>query len=186
LGINIFKVPNKFVTGGVSGISIILSSFFTGISIGPIMLIINALLLVVGFIFLGTDFGSRTIYCSLLLSAMVWVLDRVFPITGPLTDDRLLELIFSILLPAVGSAIVFNQNASTGGTDIVAKILSKLTSVDIGKTLLIADFSIVVAAGLVFGIKIGLYSLLGLILKGFLIDLVINPQGGIDDIGSIW
>jgi len=174
LGINIFKVPNKFVTGGVSGKSIILGSFFSGISIGPIMLIINALLLFVGFIFLGSGFGSRTIYCSLVLSAMVWVLDKVFPITKPLTDDRLLELTFSILLPAVGSAIVFNQNASTGGTDIVARILSKLTSVDIGKTLLIADFSIVVAAGLVFGIEIGLYSLLGLIFKGFLIDLVIE------------
>ena len=173
-GIYFFKVPNNFVTGGVSGISIILNYFFAGISIGPIMLIVNMLLVIVGFLFLGTSFGSKTVYSSLALSGMVWILEKFIPIASPLTDDKLLELIFSIILPAVGSAIVFNQNASTGGTDIVAKILNKITSLDIGKTLLMADFLIAVAAGVVFGIKIGLYSLLGLLMKGFLIDMVIE------------
>lgn len=173
-GIYFFKVPNNFATGGVSGVAIILKHFLPGISVGPIMMIVNILLLFIGFLFIGPNFGSKTIYSSFALSGMVWLLEKTIPFRGPLTDDTLLELIFSILLPAVGSAIVFNQNASTGGTDIVAKILSKLTNVHIGKTLLMADFIITVMAGIIFGVKIGMYSVLGLILKGFLIDLVIE------------
>lgn len=173
-GIHFFKVPNNFATGGVSGLAIVIRYFFPGSSVGPLMLIINIFLLIVGFALIGASFGSKTVYSSFALSGMVWVLDRVFPISKPLTGDLMLELAFAILLPAVGSAIVFNQNASTGGTDIVAKVLNKLTSIDIGKALLIADFVITILAGLVFGIRIGMYSLLGLIMKGFLIDIVIE------------
>lgn len=173
-GIHFFKVPNSFATGGVSGLAIVIRHFFPGISVGPLMLMINIVLLICGFALIGTSFGSKTVYSSFMLSGTVWVLDRLFPLSRPMTGDTMLELAFAIILPAVGSAIVFNQNASTGGTDIVAKVLSKLTSIDIGKALLLADFSITVAAGLVFGIRIGMYSLLGLILKGFLIDIVIE------------
>jgi uncharacterized membrane-anchored protein YitT (DUF2179 family) len=105
---------------------------------------------------------------------MVWVLERGISIHHPLTGDTLLELIFAIMLPAIGSAIVFNANASTGGTDIIAKILNKYTCMNIGKTLLLADFGITVMALFVFGIRTGMYSILGLILKGFIIDLVIE------------
>ncbi|MCX7709252.1 MAG: YitT family protein [Clostridia bacterium] len=174
LGIYLFKVPNSFVTGGVSGLAIILNHFVPNLSIGPLMMIVNIFLIIAGFIFIGSNFGSKTVYSSFALSGMVWVLERVFPISAPLTGDTFLELVYSILLPAVGSAIVFNQNASTGGTDIVAKILSKLTHVHIGKTLLMADFTIAASAIFVFGIRIGMYSILGLIMKGFLIDFVIE------------
>ncbi len=130
------------------------------------MLIINIILVVIGFILLGRDFGSKTIYSSFALSGMVWCLEQLFPINRPLTGDTLLELIFAIMLPAIGSAIVFNSNASTGGTDIVAKILNKYTSIHIGKTLLLGTSHN--GYGLfVFGIKTGMYSILGLILKGF-------------------
>ena len=173
-GIHFFKVPNNFATGGVSGLAIVIRHFFPGISVGPLMLIINVALLIAGFALIGASFGSKTVYSSFALSGMVWVLDRVFPLSGPLTGDMMLELAFAIILPAVGSAIVFNQNASTGGTDIVAKVLNKLTSIDIGKALLMADFIITIMAGLVFGIRIGMYSFLGLIMKGFLIDIVIE------------
>lgn len=174
IGICIFKIPNHFATGGVSGLSIIANSFFPKIDVGPMMLIINIILMIVGFFFLGKDFGSKTVYSSFALSGIVWAIQKIFPLHGPLTNDMMLELIFSIILPAVGSAIVFNCNASTGGTDIVAKIISKLTRLDIGKTLLLSDFLIAAGAGAVFGIKIGLYSILGLIIKAFVIDLVIE------------
>ena len=174
VGIHLFKIPNSFATGGVSGLAIIFNYFSPGKSVGPIMLIINIILIVIGFLILGPNFGSKTFYSSFALSGMVWLLEKICPISAPLTDDTFLELIYSILLPAIGTAIVFNQNASTGGTDIVAKILNKLTNLHIGKTLLLADLLITVAAGIVFGIKIGMYSLLGLIMKGFLIDLVIE------------
>jgi uncharacterized membrane-anchored protein YitT (DUF2179 family) len=105
---------------------------------------------------------------------MVWLLSKVYPLTQPFTNDTMLELILAILLPAVGSAITFNLNASTGGTDIVAKVLSKLTNIDIGKALLLADATITILAGFVYGIRIGLYSFLGLVLKAFVIDSVIE------------
>ncbi len=174
IGICFFKIPNNFATGGVSGLAIIASSFFKDIDVGPMMLIINVALLIVGFIFLGQDFGSKTMYSSFALSGIVWAIQKIFPLKHSLTDDMMLELIFSIIFPAIGSAIVFNLNASTGGTDIVAKILSKHTNLNIGKTLLLTDFLIAAGAGAVFGIKIGLYSILGLSLKAFVIDLVLE------------
>lgn len=173
-GIHFFKIPNHFATGGVSGLSIVIQHFSPRISVGPLMLIINILLLIAGYILIGRNFGSKTVYSSLALSGMVWLLDKVFPLTAPFTNDTMLELILAILLPAVGSAITFNLNASTGGTDIVAKVLNKLTAIDIGKALLLADLAITVLAGFVYGIRIGMYSFLGLVLKAFVIDSVIE------------
>ncbi len=174
IGICFFKVPNHFATGGVSALAIISNKFFPEIDVGLLMLIINIILMFVGFLFLGRDFGSKTAYSSFALSGMVWAIQELFTLNKPLTDDMMLELIFSIIFPAVGSAIVFNRNASTGGTDIVAKILSKYTKLHIGKTLLLTDFLIAGGAGVVFGIKIGLYSVLGLVMKGFMIDIVLE------------
>ena len=174
MGIHFFKGPNNFAIGGVSGLAIVLRYFFPSIPMGPLMLLINILLLITGFTLIGKSFGSKTVYSSVVLSGMVWLLDQLFPMQQPFTNDTMLELIFAIILPAVGSAIVFNQNASTGGTDIVAKVLSKLTHIDIGKALLLSDFAITIAAGMVYGVQIGMYSVLGLLLKAFMIDMVIE------------
>jgi len=174
IGICLFKIPNNFATGGVSGLAIIFSSFFPKIDVGPMMLIINIVLIIAGYFLIGSDFGSKTVYSSFALSGIVWIIQKLFPLQQPLTDDMLLELVYSIIFPAVGSAIVFNCNASTGGTDIAAKVLSKYTKLNIGKTLLITDFLIALGAGAVFGVKIGLYSVLGLIIKAFMIDFVIE------------
>jgi uncharacterized membrane-anchored protein YitT (DUF2179 family) len=173
-GIYFFKIPNHFATGGVSGLAIVIQHFSPKIAIGPLMLIINILFLITGYAMIGRNFGSKTVYSSFALSSMVWLLSKLCPITKPFTNDTMLELFLAILLPAVGSAIAFNQNASTGGTDIVAKVLNKLTDIDIGKALLLADLIITILAGFVYGIRIGLYSFLGLILKGFIIDSVIE------------
>jgi uncharacterized membrane-anchored protein YitT (DUF2179 family) len=173
-GIHFFKVPNNFATGGVSGVSIIIQHFFPELSVGPLMLVINILLLGIGFLLVGPGFGSKTVYSSLVLAGFVWLLQEIYPMPKPFTQDTMLELFMAILLPAVGSAIVFNQNASTGGTDILAKILNKFTSLDIGQALLVADFAITIMAGAVFGLRIGMYSFLGLIIKAFLIDMVIE------------
>jgi len=174
LGIVLFKIPNHFVTGGVSGLSIILAGLFPGLTVGPAMTAINLILVVWGFFVLGPKFGWNTVYSSFALSAMVWGLNLVLPMTEPFTHDALLELFFAIGLPAIGSAIVFNQNSSTGGTDIVAKVLSSKTPINTGSALLISDFVIAASALAVFGIQTGLYSILGLVLKAFLIDLVIE------------
>jgi uncharacterized membrane-anchored protein YitT (DUF2179 family) len=174
LGVHFFKVPNNFAMGGTTGVAIILSTLVPRFNVGNFMLIINVALIVIGFIFLGKKFTSGTIYSSLALSLFIWLLEVVIPVTKPLTDDKLLELCFAVILPAVGSGIVFNLGASTGGTDIVAMILSKHTSLEIGKALLISDFVVTAAAGSIYGVKTGLYCVLGLLVKAFLLDSVIE------------
>lgn len=174
VGIVLFKIPNHFVNGGVSGLSIIITGVWPQISVGPAMTAINLILVVWGFFVLGRDFGWKTVYSSAALSAMVWLLEALVPLQGPLTHDPLLELFFAIGLPALGSAIVFNQNSSTGGTDIIAKVLSSRTPINTGMALLISDCVIAASALVVFDIQVGLYSLFGLVLKAFMIDTVIE------------
>ena len=172
-GITWFLVPNNIAAGGVSGLAMVLNRFFPGFPVGVLMIGMNLVLFIIGFIFIGFEFGAKTIYSSLFVSGAVWFLERFFPVAVPLSDDILVQLIFGTLLGATGMAMVFNQNASTGGTDITAKILNKYLNIDIGKGVLACDVFIVLAAGWVFGIRIGMYAMLGVILNGFLVDSVI-------------
>ncbi len=174
LGVYFFKIPNNFSTGGVTGIAIVISKFLPWISTGSLVFLFNMLLLGVGFVFLSRQFGFATVYASTLMSVVVWVLERVYPMEAPFTDEPLLELIFAVGLPALGSALLFNIGASTGGTDIIAMLLKKYTSIDIGKALLAADFIVALSACFVFGIRTGLFSILGLLMKSMLVDSVIE------------
>lgn len=174
VGIYFFKFPNNFSTGGVSGISILLGKLVPFLSPAVSMWVINLILLLIGFLFFGRGFGLMTAYCSMLYSFLTWLFEEIYPMTAPFTDQPFLELCFAMMLPAVGSAILFNCNASTGGTDIVAMILKKYTSLDIGKALLVSDALIAFSACFVFDIRTGLFSLLGLIIKAFVVDSVIE------------
>ena len=174
LGVYFFKFPNHFSTGGVSGISIILGRYVPSITPGAFVFIINQALLLLGFAVFGKSFGVRTAYTSLLLSCATWGLEYLYPMSAPMTTQPLLELVFSVALPAVGSAILFNMQASSGGTDIVAMILRKFTNLNIGNALLFVDFSITVAACFAFGIETGLFSMLGLMLKSVIVDMVLE------------
>ena len=128
------------------------------------------ILLIIGFIILGRDFAAKTAYSTILLSVSLSLLERIFPMSKPLTDEPLLELVFAILLPALGSAVLFNIGASSGGTDVIAMILKKYTSVNIGRGLLFSDILFTAAGFFVFDVKTGLYSMLGLIVRSALID----------------
>lgn len=174
LGVVLFKAPNHFAMGGTSGLSILLANVVPWLNVGMVMLGINGLLVLLGFLFLGRGFGGSTVYSSIALSVYTWLLEWAFPLKAPLTDDTLLELIWAVILPAVGSAMVFNVGSSTGGTDIVAMILSKKTSLEIGKALLACDILIACGAGLMFGVKTFLYCVLGTVMKSFLMDNVIE------------
>lgn len=174
IGIYFFKSPNNFALGGTSGLSIIATGFFPSINIGVFMYIINGALLILGLIFLGKQVMGATLYSSIMLSTYVTIFELIYPMTEAFTNDTLLELCYAVALPAVGSAILFNINASSGGTDIIAMILSKKTSLEIGKALLISDFFIAFTAGFMFGIQTGLYCILGLIGKAFVVDGVID------------
>ena len=168
-GIYFFKFANNFTFGGITGIAVLVAKFLP-ISASDFSFVVNILLLIIGWIVLGKSFAEKTAYSTILLSVSLSLLERIYPMSHPLTNEPLLELIFAILLPALGSAILFNIGASSGGTDVIAMILKKYTSVDIGKGLMISDLIFTLAGFLVFNVKTGLYSLLGLIMRSALID----------------
>ena len=174
LGIYCFKFPNNFSTGGVSGLAVILGHYFPTVTPGDFVMVINVLLLILGFAVFGRGFGFKTAYISLLMSGTIWVLERVMPLAGPMTSQPFLELIFAVALPAVGSAIMFNYDASSGGTDIVAMVLRKFTSLNIGNALLCSDLVITLMACVAFGMETGLFSVLGLVIKSLLVDMVLE------------
>lgn len=169
VGIYFFKFANNFTFGGITGIAVLVAKFLP-VSSSDFSFVVNILLLIIGWIVLGKSFAEKTAYSTILLSISLSLLERIYPMSHPLTNEPLLELIFAILLPALGSAILFNIGASSGGTDVIAMILKKYTSVDIGKGLMISDLIFTLAGFLVFNVKTGLYSLLGLIMRSALID----------------
>lgn len=173
LSIKFFLEPNKIAAGGIMGIAIIINEAFPFLSVGLIMTLLNSLLFIVAFSVIGGKFGAKTIYSSLGLSAIVWIMDNFFTFQT-ITSNVLLATLFGTLLNGIGMGIVFNQNASTGGTDIIAKILNKFFNIDIGKSLLIVDFIITFFAGITLGADLGMFSLLSVIIQGFIIDMVIE------------
>lgn len=173
IGIYVFKFPNNFSFGGVTGIAVVLG-YILPVTPGTITLIINMFLLVIGFVFLGKSFGFMTAYVSVLMSVGLKLCEIFFPMDRPLTDEPVLELIFAIVLPAFSAAIYFNLGASGGGTDIVAMLLKKYTKLNIGTALFIVDMVIVVSACFVFDVKTGLFSLVGLLAKSLVVDGVIE------------
>lgn len=166
-----FFEPNNIAAGGITGLAIVINHYIPFISIGPLVLMMDAILFIVALIVLGAKFGAKTIYSSFLLSTSMWIMQTFIPIN--ITNDLILATIFGTLISAVGMSIVFNANASTGGTDIIAKILNKFFHIEIGKSLLIVDFLVTLLGAVTFGINIGLYGLLAVIINGVVIDNII-------------
>ena len=173
IGVYFFKFPNHFAFGGITGFSIVVSEL-THWSASDFTSIVNTLLLVVGFIFLGRGFGFKTFYATMVMSLSLSFLERVCPMSRPLTDEPILELMFAVFLPAVGTAILFNIGASSGGMDILAMILKKHTSLNIGTVLMLVDIAAVASSFFIFGPETGLFSTIGLAAKSLVIDDVIE------------
>ena len=168
-GTYFFKFTNNFTFGGITGLAVLVAK--TGLmSAGDFNLAASMILLIAGLIILGKEFAARTAYCSILLSIALSVMERLWPLSEPLTSQPMLELCFAIALPALGSAVLFNIGSSSGGTDIIAMILKKYSSFDIGRALMISDAVITTASFFVFDIETGLYSFLGLAIRSFMID----------------
>lgn len=172
-GVYLFKFPNNFSFGGVTGVAVVLSAVLPTTP-GNITFIINMALLLLGFLFLGKDAGIKTVYVSILTSVGLSAAEVLFPMEHPLTNEPVLELIFAIVLPSFSSAILFNMGASGGGTDIIAMILKKHTRFNIGTALFLVDLGIVIASCLVFDAQTGLFSLCGLLAKSLVVDGVIE------------
>nr|WP_306483758.1 YitT family protein [Anaerococcus sp.] len=174
-GTHFFKYPNSFVIGGVEGMSII-ASMFVPFTRPQLTLFINLTLLAIAFFILGKKFTLRTGYVAILNSLAALALDKIIPIDGTLTDNTMLELFFTLIMSSVGSAILFNIAASSGGTDIIAMIVKKYTHLEVGKSLLFVDSLFTLASIWVFGIEIGLFSIFGLLVKGLCVDIIISSM----------
>jgi len=173
-GIHTFRNPNKFASGGISGLSLLLSFYFPVLPIGSLMFILNLIILGMGWFFLGKESGTKSVYGTFALSGMIWILEIIMPLKHPITDAKFLELIYSVFIPGFGSALVFHAGASTGGTDILAQMLKKFFHIRISYGLLMVDFLIALGAGVLFGVESCLYSVLGVCLKSFLLDSVLE------------
>lgn len=169
IGIYFFKFPNHFSTGGVAGLAIVIPRIIH-LSPGYVTFFLNAFFMLLGFLILGKSFGIKTAYSSTLLSIIILLLEKNLPLKETLTNEPILELFFAILLPAIGSAILFNYGASTGGTDVIAMIIKKYTGMEIGNSLFVSDVIITLLIFLAFDVKTGLYSVVGLMSKSLVLN----------------
>ncbi|MGL5559234.1 MAG: YitT family protein [Paraclostridium dentum] len=173
IGIQYFFAPNDIAGGGLSGLALIINHYVPSVSMGIIIFIGNLILFAISFILIGGDFGLKTIYASFMLSVVIDFMDKILNSTA-LTTNLLAAVIVGTLVTAIGLAMVFATNASTGGTDILAKILNKYTTFNIGISLLIVDLFVAIMGGFIFGLQKGIYSMLVIVLNGLLIDRVIE------------
>ncbi len=173
-GLYFFWAPSDLAAGGVSGLAIVLKAIIPGVPIGILILILDAIMFTIGFIALGKSFGVRSLMCSISVSVIMTGFEAIIPEVQPISEDLLILLIFGGLLIAIGQALVFNLEASSGGTDIVAKIITKHSSLNIGSALMIADIFVVILATTIFGLEKGLYAALGVLITTNLIDYLIS------------
>ncbi|MEG2246203.1 MAG: YitT family protein [Romboutsia sp.] len=171
-GIQYFYAPNQIAGGGLSGMALVISHYIPQLSVGTIIFIGNLILFVIAFILIGGDFGLKTIYASFMMSFVMDFMEKVL-YSYALTTNMILAVLFGTLIIATGLAIVFAVNASTGGTDILAKILNKYSKFNIGKSLLVVDLFVVICGGLTFGLGKGIFSLIAITINGFLVDYLI-------------
>ncbi|MGL5756930.1 MAG: YitT family protein [Paraclostridium sp.] len=172
IGIQYFFAPNNIAAGGLSGLALIINYYLPNLSIGTIIFLGNLVLFAIAFVLIGGDFGLKTIYASFMLSIVIEFMDKILHSTA-LTTNLLLAVLLGTLVTAVGLAMVFAINASTGGTDILAKILNRYSTLNIGISLLIVDLFVAIIGGFTFGLEKGVYSMLVIVLNGLLIDRVI-------------
>lgn len=175
VGTWLFKYPNNFTFGGVTGLSIVLSKAIPfEVAPSTINLVINAILMILGIVVLGKEFAGKTMYVTVLSTVSISLLDKLAFITEPLTNQPMLEFVFAVGVPGVASAILFNMDASSGGTDIIAMILKKYTTLEIGTAIFAADLFIAASAFFAFDFQTGLFSILGLFAKTLVIDSAIE------------
>lgn len=168
-----FMVPSGIVVGSISGLAMVLSQLLH-MQMSVITLILNVVLLIVGFIFIGKEFGAKTVYTSMLLPVFLWIFERIVPVTESLTKNSVYDLAAYILIVALGQAMLFNVNASSGGLDVIAKIINKFTHVDIGKAVTIGGLITAVTSIFVYDIGTLIVSVLGTYANGIAVDYFID------------
>lgn len=173
IAIQFFFIPNNITAGGVTGISVVICEYIKGLNVGLVMGVLNILLFIIAFIFIGRDFGGKTIYAAMGISFINWAIEEFFTPMA-VTNDLMLSTIAGSLFLGTGLGIVFTQDASTGGTDIIAKILNKFFHIEMGRGMQIVDIIVVIFSGITFGIEKAIYAAICVILTGIVIDKVIS------------
>ena len=164
-----FLVPSHASVSSISGLGIVLANFVP-LPLSAITMILNVVLLVIGFLTCGREFGAKTVYTSILLPAFIGLFERLFPNLGSLTDSQELDVLCYILVVSVGLSILFNRNASSGGLDIVAKIMNKYLHMDQGKAMSLSGMCVALSAALVYDKKTVVLSVLGTYFNGLVLD----------------
>lgn len=164
-----FLVPSHASVSSISGLGIVLANFVP-LPLSAITMILNVVLLVIGFLTCGREFGAKTVYTSILLPAFIGLFERLFPNLGSLTDSQELDVLCYILVVSVGLSILFNRNASSGGLDIVAKIMNKNLHMDLGKAMSLSGICVALSAALVYDKKTVVLSVLGTYFNGLVLD----------------
>lgn len=164
-----FLVPSHASVSSISGLGIVLANFVP-LPLSAITMILNVVLLVIGFLTCGREFGAKTVYTSILLPAFIGLFERLFPNLGSLTDSQELDVLCYILVVSVGLSILFNRNASSGGLDIVAKIMNKYLHMDLGKAMSLSGMCVALSAVLVYDKKTVVLSVLGTYFNGLVLD----------------
>lgn len=168
-----FMVPSNIVVGSISGLALVLSQLI-GVQLSVITFVLNAVLLIIGFIFIGKDFGAKTVYTSMLLPVFLWIFERLVPVTKSVTGNAVFDLVTYILIVALGQAMLFHVNASSGGIDIIAKIINKFTHMEIGKAVTIAGLVTAMTSILVYDVSTLVVSILGTYANGIAVDYFID------------
>ena len=166
-------LPSKVVVGSISGLVMVIANFVP-LQISTLTFLMNGFLLIIGFIFIGREFGSKTVITSLMLPLYIKIFEIITPNVQPLTDDILINVLCYILVVSFGQAMLFNVNASSGGLDIVAKLLNKYLHFDLGKGLTVIGFITAATSILVYDKKTLVVSLLGTYICGVVIDNFID------------
>ena len=170
-----FLVPSHASVSSISGLGIILTNFIP-LPLSLITMVLNVVLLIIGFITCGREFGTKTVYTSILLPVFIGIFERIFPNIGSLTKTQELDVLCYVLVVSVGLSILFNMNASSGGLDIVAKIMNKYLHIELGKAMSLAGMCVALSAALVYDKKTVVLSVLGTYFNGMVVDHFIFGQ----------
>lgn len=173
LAVFFFMIPSNVVAGSLSGLSVVIANFIP-VPISVISLFFNVLLLAISFFFLGKEFGAKTVYASILFPILLYILEVAFPNNQSLTNDVLLDTISYLLIVSIGQAMLFHVNASSGGIDIVAKLLNKFTHIELGQALTLSGFCVSFCSIFVYDTKALVLSVLATYANGIILDNYIN------------
>ena len=164
-----FLVPSHVSVGSISGLAIVITNFIP-LPVSVLTMALNVGLLIVGFLLVGREFGVKTVYTSILLPTVMGVLEVIFPNLGSLMGDPFLDMICYVFFVSIGLAMLFNRNASSGGLDIVAKLMNKFLHMDLGNAMSVSGMLVALSSALVYDAKIVILSVLGTYLNGIVLD----------------